>query len=236
MSALSLYLGALGVGIPWALWFLPRSEVKPGYTAWMAATSFTVLVALLVLRWRTGGGVDPADAATAAGALAFRLLPLPVVHLAASLLGGALLFRTADGSWMPFLSVALSALVLGTVLDAMVLGHWYLVQHGLSFRPLEVMAVAVVGVVAARLALSAAGYLLAGGWAMIVGQRMDRLVFFLMRVLLGFVGPLGLGWMVRECVRIKSNTSATGILYVVTVFVLVGEFISVWFVTEGVCL
>ena len=52
-----------------------------------------------------------------------------------------------------------------------------------------------------------------------------------------FLTALGTGilWALWECVKLKSNTSATGILYVITVFVLVGEFAAAWFwATQGV--
>ena len=128
-------------------------------------------------------------------------------------------------------TVGLSAMVLGTVLDAMVLGHWYLVQHGLSFEPLRRMSLAVTAVVALRLGLVGAWVWSSGSLGTLSNPQ--NLVFFLMRAVLGFLGPLGLGWMVWECVKLKSNTSATGILYVITVFVLVGEFSAAWFWMAG---
>ena len=132
--------------------------------------------------------------------------------------------------------MALSALVLGTTLDAMVLGHWYLVQHGLSFEPLRRMSLALLAVVGVRLLLAALWLFALGGWGRLLGPgplAMDTTLFLLLRGLLGFVGPLGLGWMVWECVKLKSNTSATGILYVICVFVLVGEFTAAWFWTSA---
>jgi hypothetical protein len=43
---------------------------------------------------------------------------------------------------------------------------------------------------------------------------------------MGFVGPLGLGWMAWRCARIRSTQSASGILYVVVVFCFLGELTS----------
>ena len=50
--------------------------------------------------------------------------------------------------------------------------------------------------------------------------------FLMTRVLFGFVAPLVLLWLAWRCVRIRSNQSATGILYVVVAFVLIGEIIA----------
>jgi len=231
---LAVFLAALGVGILWALWLLPRGEVRPDYAAWMGVTAFAVLAFLLGSQWMASRTVNPWTASAAGGALLYRALaPTRMATLGlvlASLLGAACLGSLCAGSspWGAA-SVLLSALVLGTALDAMVLGHWYLVQHGLSFRPLQRMTLALLGVLAARLLL--AGFCawrmpaaLFGGWLLMV---------VLLRGLLGLLGPLGLGWMVWECVKIKSNTSATGILYVVCVFVLVGEFSSAYLLQLG---
>ncbi len=232
---LAVFLAALAVGILWALWLLPQGEVRPDYAAWMGVTAFVVLMFLLGSQWMESRTLDPGVAAAAAGALAFRALTgtrLASVGLAlASLLGAACLARLAAGAgpWGS-VSVILSALVLGTALDAMVLGHWYLVQHGLSFRPLQRMTLALLAVLGARLLLAAG----LGALSLPRGALSHWLLLvILLRALLGLVGPLGLGWMVWECVKIKSNTSATGILYVVCVFVLVGEFSAAYLLKSG---
>lgn len=210
----------------------------------MASIAFAVLGLLIGLSWRGAGGIDPVLASAASGILAYRLLlnlgggAALAGHAFASLLGGAALFHLTAGleaSWMALVASSLGALVLGVVLDAMVLGHWYLVQHGLSFEPLKRMSLAVLAVVAARMALGLAWAFGMGGWAALAGQglAMDDLLFLMLRVLLGYVGPLALGWMVWACVKLKSNTSATGILYVITVFVLVGEFAAAHFAVEA---
>ena len=230
----TLFVSALAAGVLWALWLLPRGEVARGYEAWMAVVSAAVSGALLALRWP-----DPWAGAAVGGALFFRFLPGRLALGVASILSGACLLHPLSGA-LPRLSVSLSALVLGTTLDAMVLGHWYLVQHGLSFRPLTRMTLAMLGALAARLLLALVSLFAMGEWGRLLGSDplpQDRVVFLLLRGLLGLAGPLGLGWMVWSCVRIKSNTSATGILYVVVVFVLVGEFTSAWFLaTLGACL
>jgi hypothetical protein len=95
------------------------------------------------------------------------------------------------------------------------------------------MSLALLAVVSVRLALASLWLFAFGGWERLrTGASLDQTMFLMLRGLLGFVGPLALGWMVWECVKLKSNTSATGILYVISVFVLAGEFTAVWFWTS----
>lgn len=128
----------------------------------------------------------------------------------------------------PALGIAaalLSALLLGSALSAMVLGHWYLVMPRLAPDPLvrltrlyAASAVLRAAIIAAALALVyAAG-----------GRTFDRFLegagFFLYpRVLFGIVGPLVLAAMAVPTARARDTQPATGMLYVACVLVLVGE-------------
>jgi ABC-type uncharacterized transport system permease subunit len=53
-------------------------------------------------------------------------------------------------------------------------------------------------------------------------------IFLWTRLLGGAVGGLVLGWMAWSCAKMKSNQSATGILYVAVMFVIVGEVMSLY--------
>ena len=50
----------------------------------------------------------------------------------------------------------------------------------------------------------------------------------LVLIAVGVIGPAALAWMTWRCIRIKANQSATGILYVACVFVLIGEMVATW--------
>ncbi|MBI2923199.1 MAG: hypothetical protein HYY18_19255 [Planctomycetes bacterium] len=131
----------------------------------------------------------------------------------------------AAGPWIAGASLAASAAMLGAVLDTMVLGHWYLVKKGMSFDYLNRMNGLFAGAVALRaLVLGAEALFLT---RVFEAATQDQLVFFL-RVAVGVVGPAVLAWMTWKCIRIKSNQSATGILYVACVFVLIGEMVATW--------
>jgi hypothetical protein len=60
----------------------------------------------------------------------------------------------------------------------------------------------------------------------------ETLLWLPVRWLIGFVGPLGLGWMAWETARIRSTQSATGILYVVVILCFLGELTSQLLMTK----
>lgn len=163
-------------------------------------------------------------AAVAVGAVALvneaRSYPVPLEFRVAPVVCLALAFLT-------------SALLLGGSLLAMVLGHWYLVARGLSFGPLARVCIILIAVLVARILITGfsvwAQFHL---WEQAVARTglMNFMVhpgmFLLTRVLFGFAAPLALLWMTWKCVQIRSNQSATGILYVTVAFVLIGEIIA----------
>jgi hypothetical protein len=119
-----------------------------------------------------------------------------------------------------------SAMVLGTSLVAMSTGHWYLANAQLSFDILIrlsrmfVLAIAakaaIVGIYAA---LGAADYArLEDFYKIIMGTRIAA----------GIVLSVVLALMSLSCAKRHANQSATGILYVAVVFVLIGETMSLY--------
>lgn len=127
--------------------------------------------------------------------------------------------------WIAAASLAASVAMLGTVLDTMVLGHWYLVKKGMSFDYLNRMNLLFAAAVLLRAVVL-------GAEAICLNQifraaTQDQLMFFL-RIAVGVVAPAVLAWMTWRCIRLKSNQSATGILYVACVFVLIGEMVATW--------
>jgi hypothetical protein len=57
-------------------------------------------------------------------------------------------------------------------------------------------------------------------------------LFISMRYLWGYVAPLILSFFTFKLCRIRSIQSATGVLYIVEFFVIVGELISVYLMTK----
>jgi hypothetical protein len=113
-----------------------------------------------------------------------------------------------------------AAAVLGLATTAMLMGHWYLIAPTMSLAPLlrlirwMFVALGVRALVAGiELGLtSTTGELDKTAW-----------LWLALRWSAGLVGPAILGWMAWQSARIRSTQSATGILYVVVIFVFIGE-------------
>ena len=128
----------------------------------------------------------------------------------------------------------ISALFLGSVIFAMILGHWYLVVPSLHIRPLRALTQLMLGATLAKAMLTALTLYIF--WADGDAQTRDTLrsfggiggLFLWVRVLFGLLGPLFVGFMVWQTVKIHSTQSATGLLYVATIFVLIGECVSAY--------
>ena len=135
---------------------------------------------------------------------------------------------------------ALSAsLYLGTAVVAMTLGHWYLVSRKLSFTPLRRLTIALA--LAWLLRAIVVAWTVSeqwGGWSALVedvGWTRFLLadgLFLMTRLVFGLLVPMVLILLTWRCVRIRSNQSATGILYVIVAFVLIGEILAKFFLLE----
>ena len=124
-------------------------------------------------------------------------------------------------------SFLLSAITIGTVTTAMLLGHWYLVVPNLSTRPLlSLLALLTVGILlqaalAAGALLGLAGHagvatrheVMAGGFSL----------SFWMHAGAGLALPLLVTGLALQSTRTRSLMSATGLLYVAVLLILVGQ-------------
>ncbi len=142
------------------------------------------------------------------------------------------------------LSFVTGSLLLGSAATGMVLGHWYLVVRNASFRPLATLTWVLLTALGLRtltalstLILQEARWtqLLADGG--VTGFLLGPGIFILARWGFGLLAPIVMTWLAWKCVQIKSNQSATGILYVVLAFVLIGEILAKYFLlSEGLVL
>ena len=144
---------------------------------------------------------------------------------------------------IPALSCIGSSLLIGFSLASMILGHWYLVSRKLPFKPLKLLTGFLCLAVLFR-AGSAFAAMLAQGeyWSdSLAGGLTNFLLsgglFVACRLLLGILLPGALALLAWRCARIESNQSATGILYVLVVFVFFGEILSKHFLAhQGIVL
>ncbi len=135
--------------------------------------------------------------------------------------------RAADPAVWAFAAASrgVSALLLGATLHSMLLGHHYLVAPAMSIQPLTRSLDLIAIGLAARCVLDGIGLLGAPGHAVGIpsaGHSVDA-TFVAMRWGMGVVGTGVSVYLARRTAVIRSTQSATGILYITTIFVLFGE-------------
>ena len=144
---------------------------------------------------------------------------------------GALAIAEAAGAFGPSLGgvgtavVAFvpAALVSGSALAGMLLGHWYLVAPNLSFRPLR-RAIDIVFIAVALQAAVIVLVILTAG-STVRGELLwsgDAVPFWLLVVGSGIVFTTGVALLTRHFARIRANQPATAMLYVLIISVVMG--------------
>jgi hypothetical protein len=168
-----------------------------------------------------GFGYRPAWAITALSLAAFGAIYLEGAQrrrfgidlVAGMAAAGASVFTLAAGSDLELEAFAAAAL-LGSVTNAMLLGHWHLNQPRLGTKPIARLvwllwaAIAVFIAASALLLADATGVGLLGAWTAIAFAA--------------FTGVLTA--MVHQLVRTRSIMSATGILYLAILLCFVAAF------------
>ena len=135
-------------------------------------------------------------------------------------------------AWLHPLNAVSSAWLAGSVLTAMILGHYYLVMPKASIEPLmAAFKFSLWGLVVRVILVATASILWWTGRtpgpidpARLIGDGM----FVAQRMLFGLALPASLGYMTWKTIAMRSTQSATGILYVVVFLTLVGEALSVY--------
>lgn len=135
-------------------------------------------------------------------------------------------------SWDTFFFVS-SMGMLGSVTFTMVLGHWYLVTPRLTEKPLAVGLIWMWIIMAIKLVLTTYGYLEGEKFFTFSEDQIGmsytfNWIMLSMRVLWGYLIILIMSYFTWKLVKMRSLQSATGILYVMTFFVFVGEGISAY--------
>jgi hypothetical protein len=141
--------------------------------------------------------------------------------------------------WLMLAAFPVESLVLGSVTLAMILGHWYLVVPNLDIGHLQKLAMLfgfALGFRTLFFALALALHWEPYGRMVFLLDHLELFhaygVFFWQRILFGILTPIGLAWMIWKTAQMRSTQSATGILYVAMVLVLVGEFIGKYFLVR----
>jgi len=128
------------------------------------------------------------------------------------------------------LAFVTGALALGAVATGMLLGHWYLIDLGLSLDPMRRLFRYFVTVVIVHLGVLMVTILVmavAPAGAVAVGKLWhDHAPLLAARFLLGPLAALGLGFMIHRTLQIPQTMAATGLFYIAILFVLVGELLG----------
>jgi hypothetical protein len=129
------------------------------------------------------------------------------------------------------IAVVTSALVLGAVATGMLLGHWYLIDLGLSIEPLErlfryFVAVLLVQVAVAAVTVAAVALSSSDGAAAVLRLWHEHRPLLLTRLILGPVAALGVAWLIHRTLKIPQTMAATGLFYIAILAVLVGEMLG----------
>ncbi len=138
--------------------------------------------------------------------------------------------RPGEAGWLLADDFA-SAAVLGAATTAMLIGHSYLIAPAMSLTPLLRLLGALFAALVLRMGLAVVGLWYWTGEHSAV--NLETALWLAPRWGLGFLAPLGLGWMAWETARIRSTQSATGILYVVVIFCFLGELTSQLLLTRS---
>jgi hypothetical protein len=220
VAALAALILILGLGAA------SRSEpVAPSRLLWWMAVACSALSAGLSHAGRIRPGRFVLYAASAWAAVAIML---DASGLASRLAGGGIL---VTGRYA--LDALSASWLLGAVLIAMILGHYYLNIAGLAMAHL--VRLCLLAVAAAVLRGVVFGWsLFADGPAILAPFLGDDLagadllpaVVLVQRFLFGIVGTAALCLMAWRTAKISSTQSATGILYIALIAVLTGELAS----------
>jgi hypothetical protein len=226
-----------------SLWLIASTEVNPRFyrSHYLVALGLQALAAMAagsVLRdsswWALGAAMFLAGLGSIIWSIqgnpGSRIVGITSPVALATVLGLRVAGAAGELSPLDFTFILLgeltSAALLGAAVTAMLLGHFYLIAPGMSLTPLMRLLTALF--VATGLRMLLAGW---GLWSWTTDHSLinweDETVLWLpVRWGLGFGGPLVLGWMARSAAKIRSTQSATGILYVVVVFAILGELTS----------
>lgn len=136
------------------------------------------------------------------------------------------LMQSITSPTINFVHLLTSAAIMGAIVDAMICGHWYLVNPDLNLEPIRSISRALTAVIIVKIGLV--------GWSLYQTGTTDpylyqRVVFlmpilFWVRVLVGLAGGLFFNWMSWKALEHGNTQAATGILYACITWIILGEF------------
>jgi hypothetical protein len=248
---LATFCARLALGVVACLLLLPSRQLHPRFFRTHFLTALGLLVVATLSAWPESdawprGLLTGATVLALFGALVWTLEPAPggrvIIVLTSLILIAALWLLHPPETWTFYTpysthtiygrsALALagdvtSAVLLGTALTAMLVGHSYLISPGMSLAPLLRMLLAAGVALALRAAVAGVGLWFWTAEPQTYTLNNEVVLWLPVRWLVGVFAPLGFGWMAYASARIRSTQSATGILYVVVVCCFLGELLG----------
>jgi hypothetical protein len=126
------------------------------------------------------------------------------------------------------LAFVTAALSLGAVATGMLLGHWYLIDLGLSIEPLQrifrwFMLAVILQLAVGALTIVVVSTTSADGAAAVSTLWNEHRALFATRLILGPVATLAIGYLIHRTLAIPQTMAATGLFYVAILAVMIGE-------------
>jgi hypothetical protein len=238
---LATFCVRLALGLVACLLLLSPRQLHPRFFRTHFLTALGLLVIATLSAWPDVGGwprglLAGGTLLALLGALSWTLDPAPggwalvaatVVDLVAVM---AFLEPPPIGTLPPIAWAGAgltSALLLGTTMTAMLIGHSYLISPGMALTPLMRLLAALGVAIVLRAVVSGIGLWFWTGTDTVYTLNNEVVLELPVRWLVGFGAPLVFGGMAYAAARIRSTQSATGILYVAVVCGFLGELLSV---------
>ena len=130
------------------------------------------------------------------------------------------------------LSFFMSSLLLGSVTVGMLIGHWYLIDTGQTLDPFIRIFKFFVISLAVQSGFSLLSFLslhvLGTDQSVMELQKLwtDHSILLIIRIVIGYLGPLVLSWMIWRTLLIPHTMAATGLFYIALLAVFVGEILG----------
>ena len=226
-STAAVYLAAAVIPVAGWSWLLLTREIDSGVLPWrwLEVGTWTAFCALFGLYLYSLWG-EPyrlrARSYLAALAVGFAAVTLTALRYAP---GGVSAFVYP----LAFLA---SAVLLGAVATGMLLGHWYLIDTGLTLTPFLRIHRFFVGAIHAEVVvlILSTGFLASAAMPGVEGavSRLwsDHAWLLALRIVLGPLAAYTLSWMIGRTLAVPQTMAATGLFYIALLAVVVGEILG----------
>jgi hypothetical protein len=230
---LPLFCLYLAVGMLAALLLLDPTPINPRFfrTHFLTALGLGSLALVILL----AGGEDipwvlwVALGLAALGSMAWSIEGTPggrALNLLATVAFALTLKREAASSPMGIANDVTTASLLGLSITAMLMGHSYLIAPQMSLSPLRRLLIGLYVALFAKAVVAGLSLWLWTAGPTRSSVQVEALLWLPVRWVLGLLVPAVLGAMAWQTTKLRNTQSSTGILYIVVVFVFLGELMA----------